>query len=597
MVVFISVPLVRRRKARELRGLGQLDLESSMRSKSGWGFGSRKSSFRHHQETRAGPDALLPLLPEMSTFTWSDLRSHNTSAESIGGDMDVVDVYSFPTNNATTSHLNLKEGLIESGQELTDSLSVVGGPSGTAPKRGSARVPPSAKRSVTPPGLSSKASSSRETDESVVDQSSALFYARPNIPLVLPASDATLSNSSFYKPGIAMEPVLEQTVNSHSTSRSGSLQLPSPPASPPHTQLQRSKSHTRSQSQASTQQADWRFSTPRPRPSLSSTISAPNALPFRPTSSSTSTCSPRAVGQLPHSPPTSSLLSPHSLTNTFRSPLHRSNSQSTTSDIARYPSLTSQQPIPEGATWSPSARSRAGSTASERPARPQGARPRPVEMLREEGSESAVRSSGRRASMSAAPPAAFATSEDPTATDAHGSHRAYLRSSVSIQTPPTEVVHTPEGQTMSPSYFDPRYRHTLTAAAPPGTSGSPSSYSLSPSRRSSISQGTTTPLKSQPALVRRKDSPALRPIPVSTLMYSPPTSPPHYGSSSGFTAPSAYSQSRSRAASVASVAPSRDGSVYEGRSGRRHSVRSVLPSVDSLSPMDFEKFSEGGRNL
>ena len=95
VVVFLTVPCVRRYKSTRSRGGGSRrlgDLESSGSYRSRWRFGSRKSksssgrqSHHHDEEEKAGrPDALLPLLPEVSTFTWSDLqRSKNSSAESI----------------------------------------------------------------------------------------------------------------------------------------------------------------------------------------------------------------------------------------------------------------------------------------------------------------------------------------------------------------------------------------------------------------------------------------------------------------------------------------------------------------------------------
>ncbi|KAF7792692.1 hypothetical protein EIP86_003790 [Pleurotus ostreatoroseus] len=532
-------------------------------------------SFRHHQRTKTGPDALLPLLPEVSTFTWSAVRSQRSSAESVGAeDMDVADVYSFPTNNATTSHLNLQDGLTHGN---TDRYSVLGGPGGSAATCGSANVSPSGNRSLSPPGLYSKASSPRASDECVERFNTVHTNPVPRVPLSLSASsDATPSKANFYWPGALMEPLWEQSAV-NAGSRPASLQLPSPPASPPVPPPSRSSSHVRStshvsshphtrpQSQSQTQPADWRFNRTRPPSSSAANVQSRAALPFRPTSSTATqpAWSPPVATNLnlPHSPPRSppaSHTQASPLTHAFRTSLQRSMSDATTTtaDSGRYPSIAASTPppIPETEAWAPSSRRRSGSVMSERPARPQGARPKPVEMLRQESSGSDVRA-GRRSSMSAVPSQSGLSTLAADSRSGEHRSRAYLRSSVSVATPQVEESSTPTAQRAAMSYFEaqqdsaqpaPSSSHATSrkAASRAESARSPeaaelAAYSLAPSRRSSVSQ---------------------------TLA---PTSVPS--------------------------ALSREGSVYEGRSARRGSSyvpRPGLPTFEPLPPMEFAKFDD-----
>ena len=256
--------------------------------------------------------------------------------------------------------------------------------------------------------------------------------------------------------------------------------------------------------------------------------------------------------------------------------------------------------------------------------------------------------------MSAAP---TPSASSPLAPAESSARRAYLRSSIAVQTPRIEepsAGSTPRGRTAAMSYFDPQREDGLRSAQPaassrPSTSShrdpntsptdsthahhghttSPSrsgsrvrgptgdtmrsseelqaqlaAYSLSPSRRSSVSVARTSsvaPRTQQPAFVPKKDSLALKPLPVSALLHSPPHSPPRSShssrESSGSLGVSQFAHmSRSRAGSIASVAPrapSREGSLYEGRSGRTGSSRAYLPPVEALPPMEFARFGDG----
>jgi hypothetical protein len=697
--------------------------------------------------------ALLPLLPEVSTFTWSDLRSKNTSADSsLGGThsgdedgLDVADTYSFPTNAATLSH-NTSYGT-QSSRQATNARPNhrhLGASSPSQPRTASfqsaapvnTQAPlrdPHTQRSLTPPGLSSsKASSVRPDFYSDYVHPDVLFQhthdhndedpvegnvnpaTAPRVALPPSASTTYLDN-----PGIDMDPIKASYANqphphtktSGTMSRPGSLQLPSPPASPPQspplprgTSSSRHRSHVRSPSPA-------RSLSSNTRPSLGATRSAPltSTLPFRPPTSTTGAATPAwwsttAVNHLSppqspprpahsrsasraHSPPQGSSstrspvpvgpsLSPSpQLTGAFRSPLQRSPSQASPANdntsllasidaggaggLGRYPSLTaSPMPIESPSSPRPSHQAasvidRPGSTTGERPTRtPQGARPRP-------GPLEALRQGSSALSVATTPGAGY---DGPRQADSSESRerRAYLRSSLSLPQTPKIVddKRREKGQSVALGYFDSRPSGSQPGATPRDVNG-PSSQLASPSGATSstpsavhatdYATGTsasvprplsrrhstsTTALASQPNLVRRRDSPALRPLPASTLFYptSPPTSPPPpasrpYGHSSGREPSlnraaslrradmyaSSVGSGRSRSGSVASFAthgerevPGRPSLGAVGRSStegavesmslrRRDSAssrRSMLPPMERLSPIEFAEFDD-----
>ncbi|KAI0821249.1 hypothetical protein BC629DRAFT_437864 [Irpex lacteus] len=656
VVVFVVVPLVRwykRKRGSSVRSMRVADIESSGSRRSRWGFSaSRKSSSRqsrhhHYKEKTDGPhdgliQPLLPDLAEVSTFTWSDLQqqSKNTSAESVG-ELDVADVYSLPTDNATLSHRSTTNSDRNSAPS-DHPYSVLGGNSGSAsrPTRRrstAAQVPPSAKRSLSPPGLPPHTTSSPEGLEpyNLLDEqvSSSGFVTSP-IPIVsLPTSRVgaategfantfTSTDKALPSPGVDMQPVSEghHVKSKHgSGSRPASLQLPSPPASPPHHNhsqlpaLSQSRSGSSSHSRSNSQHlADWRFANAqRPRPTLSSALSTPTALPFRPPPQRASASTSGAWWASPGSQQAGSSSATPPLTSAFQSPLARSGSQSST--LQRNPStLTkSPSPIPEASVYDGSSRARPSSIMSERPSRtPQGARPRPVDMLRQETAPTSR--SARRASMpvSSVPPSSYTLS--PAAAEEGEVRPAYLRSNTSLQTPQVESTpHTPEGQSVAPSYFDqrphlPQSSSSLSNAISPQSSQTQTSHSLSPkpadyaykspslhefgsSRRNSVSSvvvpGASSSRSRQPAFVRREDSQALKPLPATTLLHSPPQSPPRgsHSRSGSINYPSMRSRSGSAASSV-SPGSERD------KLGRNPSSRAVLPPVERLPPMEFGSF-------
>ncbi|KAI0688974.1 hypothetical protein BC835DRAFT_281332 [Cytidiella melzeri] len=647
MVVFVSVPCVRwyKRKRDSSTRTTTGDIESSGSRRSRWGFsGSRRSSARqnrhhHHGEKTGCPDGLMqPLLPELSevsTFTWSNLRhSKNSSAESLD-ELDVADVYSLPTNDATLSHRTTGHS-DRSAAPSDHPYSVLGGQHGSAKRRRStAQLPPSAKRSLSPPGLPPKTTSHNLLDQSPYNRleeqvsSPTGFVTSPTPTVSLPSSGFgatkgfanTLSDKALSSPGIDMQPISE---GGHVSSKPGSgsrpvsLQYPSPPASPHHVQsqlppLSRSRSTAQSHSRSNSQQlADWRFANAqRPRPPLSSALSAPTALPFRPppatgSASATGTWWASSASRRPG--PSSAA----PLTSAFQAPLARSDSQSSgPSELYRNPStLTkSPSPIPEASVYHATSRVRSPSVVSERSARtPQGARPRPVDTLRQESSTSAR--SSRRASLpvSPLPPSSYVSTP---AMEETGHHQLYLRSNTSLHTPQVErTPHTPEGQSVAPSYFDRRphmpqssssfsnnMSHvgqdspTTIPTSPRPTDYAYKSPSLEPgrSRRTSISSaivpGPSSSRSRQPAFVRREDSQALRPMPATALLHS--QSPPRGSHSRSGSLNYAMPSVRGRSGSV--VSSSREGSDQD-RIGRNSSARAVLPPLERIPPMEFGSF-------
>ncbi|KAI0343776.1 hypothetical protein BDW22DRAFT_1207572 [Trametopsis cervina] len=586
VVVFVSVPCVRWYKRRHPRSLGDVESSSGSR-RTRWGLGSgrgsggsggsgggRGGSGGDGEKAGLGDGGvmkplLLPHIAELSSFTWSSAqRSLNSSAESVRGgvgdvdDMDVVDVYSLPTNDATLSHRSASHNIIKdyyahnynyNGYDSYNSYngnnndgnktasdhpySVLGGPRGSATARGGSRtqVSPSAKRSTSPPGLPPKSQSQSQSngqhpssrwpynlidhhhhtptpdparpipitvDATTTTHTTTPTTNTPNNTNTPPTVFANTTASPFPPPHAPspspsdMQHPVSEGSHSHRSSKLGastrpaSLQLPSPPASPPHHLLSQSPlpslsrsrstaqshphSHSRSNSNSQQQLADWRFATQRAaRPPLSGTHSAPTALPFRPPPSNAAAPTSAAgawwsspVSQHPSS--SSSAANAPPLTSAFRTPLQRSNSQSSTgpSELTRNPStLTkSPSPIPEASVYPISSRVRSPSVASERPQRvPAGARPRPVDMLRQENSGGSSRAS-RRASMpvtpsSILPPSSYVSTPSPVGDEQnqHEMRRAYLRSNSSLQTPQIEEPPpTPEGQSVAPSYFDRR---------------------------------------------------------------------------------------------------------------------------------------------
>lgn len=645
-IVFIAVPPIRRRQARKIR-LAR-DVESSStneRKPSLLSFLShhRQSPF-HHKKTASGPDALLPLLTPLSTFTWSDLRgSNNESTDSIDDvdGMEKVEVYSFQTDNATISHHG-QDGWAAGGRSVKTGERSEGS---AWSAHVSASGLSSPQRSPTPPGLPTKSSTPADQNKSAQVAPSTL--ANPNPTFVFsPGPLPHPGSSPLSVSGIELS--MQHPVKAKSrSSRPHSIQLPSPPASPPVSQSSQSSSLTRSRSvrsnsNATLPQSDTRFN--RFRPPISSNHSAPTALPFRPPTSSRN---PPSSWTSSAAPGSSSTQSPP-LTGAFRNDNLRSGSSSTSApsndSSSRYPEMT---PIDNTLPTSFSRR-RSGSTVSEMPPTiqrtPLESRLRPSDMFRRASmSTNAPVLPGKRLASSASSVMSLPIGGGEDIPEP-STPRAYLRMSGSHHTTPQyeTVPSTHGGQSGSLSYFDSTTRQELSSS---NTRPSSSSHPLPDAPRSSRSirplpvppnQAQAQPSSSssshyplppetsqsykkvsksgQPAYVKRKDSPALRPLPQSPFLSSPPTSPPlgpthHHsrsrgGSISSLTAinPHPYS-SRSRAGSVITLGETPFEAVREERGERlseegsdadsRKSVRAVLPPLPQMAPLHFDQYTPG----
>lgn len=255
LFVLIVVPLVRCRKGirngRSARKSSRSDdVESSF-------LASRRSSFLNQKmEAPSGPRALLPLIHRVSTFTWSDLRSKNLSADS----MDQVATYSFHTDKATTSHL-------EPGQRTPpyDEYNMGDDDDGYTCSTASSPM-----RTPTPPGLPSKIGASnvvgRASPSGHLLSTDAGGGSPPMLPVspVSPGAPAQPMSSSSRSRRHTMKPFMEPVPEHGGHTSPHSRQLPSPPASPDQDQpLQGTR-----------------------RPTLTGTHSLSATLPFRPRSGS-----------------------------------------------------------------------------------------------------------------------------------------------------------------------------------------------------------------------------------------------------------------------------------------------------------------------
>ncbi|KAI0665681.1 hypothetical protein C8Q78DRAFT_1063547 [Trametes maxima] len=584
LVVVIVVPVVRRRvhqrgsigslssrpRRSSYRKVRDRDVESGQPSDAAAGgtyLPSRRPSFRH-QKMFAGPDAqpLLPLLLDplrpISALTWSDFRSAtrprslspsarsrasaspSTASLAMPDDDPAAtdDKASFGTNHATTSHrsstsTSSRRSARDRAHDHPRTRDELGRPvisdDGHAPATRAALPLPH--RSPTPPGLVPK----REHAITAARRASLPLPITPTSPAdsnqramsgtPMFAPHPSLSNSALarhpsgrprtatQKPG--MEPVLEDSA-ADVYAETRSLQLPSPPASPEQPQP-----HWRGVTTSTSSSS----SSSRRRPSLTSTSSAPTATttPHRPRSSTG-----------PAIP----------LTAAFQTSVLRSGTQSTTASSlggpsSRYPSIITSSPHlhrdassrarPSSVSVAPS------STGLLSPESPEMARP--TEAFRRM-STTDIRY--RRPSLA---------SPDPAGDDS----RAYLRASEAARTPqvlPGTTHYDPRAATLSistgagPSFTTPPPNPLSPPALgstpprlsvhtrPPGVGPSTVTWHASPAGSTTSlsthqqqqqmqyqhqSQNYAPPQQQGPALVRKKDSTALRPIPVSALMHSP----------------------------------------------------------------------------
>ncbi|OSC99801.1 hypothetical protein PYCCODRAFT_1479622 [Trametes coccinea BRFM310] len=563
IVVAIVVPVVRtriRRKGsilsapslRSYRRVRDADLEQDRagadENARGLYLPSRRSSIRH-QKMSSGPDArpfLLPLLLDplkpISALTWSDLRSRtgtSTSSDSLSIPMADDDdparterTASTSTNRATTSHrsASTRSSTRDRQHVRYDEL---GRPviSDDAPPTRPAL--PSPQRSPTPPGLPSKRehgtakarraslplpitpTSPSDPSQPRVSSGMPLLYAPTPAPASTSATAAGATALSRYpsgrprtgtqKPG--MEPVLEDAA-ADAYAETRSLQLPSPPASPEQPQP-----HWRPLPSIPLAPPSSSSSTSRRRPSLTTAQSAPTTatMPHRPRSSTGPAIPLTAAFQ----------------TSVLRSSTHSSATSSTTRH--RYPSIVTSPP--PGPSASASGRTRpssvsvtmtsgSGSSGYLSPESPE--MPRPTDAFRRMSTtdirhrrtthqhHDQAQSGG---GASAEPPQAFLRSTDAARTTQvqpggflHGP-RAATTTTTTTLSPPGPSFTTPPPHPLSPPALAPTPPRLQTPAHPPV--------------RTHTGSVQLPPPHQGPALVRRKDSPALRPLPVSALIGGP----------------------------------------------------------------------------
>jgi len=488
LFVLIVVPLVRCRKGKRNSRSTRRSSRSEVLEDIESGFlASRRSSFRNQKmEAPSGPDALLPLIDAVSTFTWSDLRSKNLSADS----MDQVGTYSFHTDRATTSHVGPGQrtpAYDDYDMEDDDDDYV----------RSTASSP---MRTPTPPGLPSKIGASnvvgRASPSGHVLSTDAAGETPPMLPIspVSPGAPTTPMSSGSRSRRHTMKPFMEPVPEHGSHTSTHSRQLPSPPASPDQDQL-------------------WRGSR---RPPLTGTQSLSSTLPFRPRS-----------GSGPAPP----------LTNAFEA------------------SLLTASPSPDFDAHR--SRSRSSSISREAGQQSEGVL-RPVDAFRRM-STTDIRhrhptySPPERgmAPISVQPTRAYTRSPEPGPSQPSG----FNRRASSAASPPTLFSPVPLNTATPPPHSSYQSSADIGRTQPPSQAW----RSSLPPRPPSQSQH-----EHQPALVKRGDSRALRPLPPSAFA-SPPTSPP-------------TSSSHSRTSSVRSVETER-------------SIPVRVPSFNPLPPMEFDRFT------
>ena len=601
------------------------------------GHPKRRASVLHHHRP-PGPATLLPsTLPTLSTFTWSDLRSPRVSLDTDEeeDDIDRYELQSIPTDNATMSHRSKDDQRQDNSVQSGVSIFTQDAHRGRASAANALLSP---QRSPSPPEHLSQVSFPLEHKEA--------FQTRPIISLPLPPPPSShptsvpsshtpslrldytpmSSNSGYYKHENGMV-----SRNEHgSSSRPGSIQLPSPPDSPPYSSqpqagphsgsLARSRS-TRSYSQTSPQgPPDYRFNPSRFRPPLTNTQSSSTALPFRPNSHSGHSSS-LSIHALPSS---SRVASAPAQSSTSRSGMgHHSSSHSISGyagivpSAAQYPTTTTSPPTNSG-LMSPRTRARSGSitsVASEMPVRTNlESRVRPTDMHR--------RASISTNPMPVASPMGPRSPRIPpspvspnisvlVAPDTRSTSQAYARTpEPSRGASQYEEPQSPPAQGTSHAYYESsdlrgRSRAAMTSSSSLVSSHrgpSPMSSSLHPS--SASRHPSRGPSSSHPAYVKKKDSPALRPLPTSPFLYSPPQSPParsRSGTTSSGVASPFVSVGRSRAGSIMTLGEpplegsEGSGSIHEseesGGVDRRRSSRATLPPIQPISPLDFETSS------
>ncbi|KAH9917553.1 uncharacterized protein B0H18DRAFT_34482 [Fomitopsis serialis] len=509
LLVVVVVPVARRQGRRRRRMGGREDVESGI-------LPSRRSSSRHQKmqqlEIPAGPDVLLPLIDPVSTISWSDLRSKNTSVDSL----QEAGLYSFRTDAATTSHPGLDDPDMDRGdtgrqQEVDDAQMSAG----------------ALKLSPTPPGLPSKIGASTApgggsySSMPATSSDAALHVGMYPLSPVSPVF--TMSRgASRSRPGTArtgMEPLIED--GTPSAGPPPLRQLPSPPSSPDQ------------------YEPNFRGSTTRRRPSVTASHTAPSAITYRPRSSTTTAVPLTAAFQ-------TSLLS-------------GTQSAHASASTHRYPSLAV-----------PASRSRASSVSLA---------PIPDLSPTERPADAARRMSMTTTELRHRHPSSATATQGSTHPTSHGT-------ATRSGTPSHGATHAsvqpriPEYGEAGPSTWQRRRSMQLERSPPPFT-GSPSPLSPPPSARpirplpvpgapagarphsqsQSHTQHEAQSHQHLPPIVRKRDSPALRPLPAS---------------------PFVHAGAVSRQSSLSASTRTRSSSVMSERSMPRQ-----LPPLAPLPPLEF----------
>ncbi|KAL4245041.1 hypothetical protein ABKN59_002849 [Abortiporus biennis] len=364
---------------------------------------------------------------------------------------------------------------------------------------------------------------------------------------------------------------------SSSLSRPGSIQLPSPPASPPFHPQQPTVSRSRSvRSQTSTSQSDPRYA--RVRPPLSSSQSTSTSLPFRPPA-------PHAPSSWAPSPsPAVSAHQPIPLAKAFRTDIsqtpgvtHRPPPVTLSMSIPSPPPESSYAQLPTPPVTS---RVRSGSSAS---ALSPGIEARLATTRRSSVSGNPVPMGPRRMTVSG-------SGRDPETQSLHSVH---VR--MPDPTPHYQDLREATPTQSATSYHDPSRQHHVhgqlasarassTSLAqsittieeqpsihsrPPSIHNHPPPASAPPSRRGSVSSTNNISSIAGTPYVRRKDSSALRPLPPPSSFFAPPGAPSPSGSMISplvYTRSPSHSRSNSRSQSTSAatgfpkISHSREGS-------------------------------------
>ena len=524
------VPAVRRRKRRRLNRGG--DVERGF-------LPSRRSSSRHQKMQQmqqlklpAGPDVFLPLIDPVSTITWSDLRSKDGGADSIE-----EEGYSFRTDEATTSHPDPgwddddADDMADAGQDMVDAQT----------------SPDAVNMSPTPPGLPCKIGASTATgrpSHSSTPAASAdalhagMYPLSPVSPVLTMSRGASRSKPGSMRSG--MDPVAEHASGSGGGDHPQLRQLPSPPSSPDQ------------------YEPNYRTSTSRRRPSVTSSLTAPSVLPHRPRSSTTTSVPLAAAFQ------TSRLSgTPSKHASTLPPAHHRYPSLAVPTPRSRASSV-SLEPIPDHSPLErPSDASRRMSTAEVRHRHPsttgatQGSHP--TTHSTSSGGSGHGSSAATHASHGSDQPRAPLPARHLDSTQRIPEYGEPGPSSYNYKHRSMHIERSPPLFTTSPSPLSPPPSARPFRPLPvPGAQAASSRLSTITSASASTSTGDPRG-QALPPLVKKRDSPALRPLPASPFA-QPGSSTP------------AGASARTRSSSVMS----------------ERSLPRQLPPLAPLPPLEFE---------